>query len=169
MPDGATCALQGARATLRGVTINAEHRGAVSASDNTIGGNLRALKNTGGVMLTGNRIPQNMQRKENSPAPAGGGNTAGSKAPPVAATGGAVSEAVAAGQPARPPSSAHCWRALSSAGSAEICGGSAGRVDIAFLLAENGMEIEPARCGKIRIEVKRGDVTLAQVMRIQAG
>ena len=51
----------------------------INASRNTIGANLQAVKNTGGLTFVGNRIAQNFQCKENNPAPTGSANTAGDK------------------------------------------------------------------------------------------
>lgn len=56
-----------------------EQTGPLSASANTIGGNLQAFKNYAGVNLRNNRIKGNLQCKENIPAPTGGGNRASSK------------------------------------------------------------------------------------------
>lgn len=44
------------------------------AADNTIGGNLQAFQNTGGISITGNTIGGNLQCKENFPPPTGGDN-----------------------------------------------------------------------------------------------
>lgn len=41
--------------------------------------NLQAVQNTGGVVLKNNKISENLQCKQNNPAPSGGGNTAGDK------------------------------------------------------------------------------------------
>jgi hypothetical protein len=46
----------------------------LNAANNTIGGNLQAFQNTGGVSITGNTIGGNLQCKENVPPPTGGGN-----------------------------------------------------------------------------------------------
>lgn len=42
-------------------------------------GNFQVFKNSGGVELVSNWIRQNLQCKENCPAPFGGGNVAGEK------------------------------------------------------------------------------------------
>jgi hypothetical protein len=47
----------------------------LNAANNTIGGNLQAFQNTGGLSITGNIIDGNLQCKENDPPPAGSGNT----------------------------------------------------------------------------------------------
>lgn len=75
---------QGRAATIDSVRINGDlqfdqNREALRANGTVIGGNLQAFKNTGGLTITNNRIAQNMQCKENSPAPSGGNNIAGSK------------------------------------------------------------------------------------------
>lgn len=49
------------------------------ANNNTVGANLQAVQNEGGVELTGNTIAENLQCKENEPPPTGVGNTAGDK------------------------------------------------------------------------------------------
>lgn len=46
----------------------------LNAADNTIGGNLQAFQNTGGVSIVGNTIGGNLQCKENVPPPTGGDN-----------------------------------------------------------------------------------------------
>jgi hypothetical protein len=51
----------------------------ITASDNTIGGNLQAVKNFGGLALYRNVIASGLECKENDPAPVGGGNSASSK------------------------------------------------------------------------------------------
>ena len=53
--------------------------GNLIAAGNIIDGNLQVFQNSGGVVLSFNRVAENLQCKENSPAPTGGGNTAGSK------------------------------------------------------------------------------------------
>jgi hypothetical protein len=47
------------------------------ASRNTIGGNLQAFQNTGGVEIRRNVIDGNLQCKTNNPAPIGGNNVVG--------------------------------------------------------------------------------------------
>jgi hypothetical protein len=44
------------------------------ALSNTVGGSIQIVKNLGGVEVRNNRIDGNLQCKENSPAPFGGGN-----------------------------------------------------------------------------------------------
>jgi hypothetical protein len=51
-----------------------ENDRALEALRNTIGGNLQAFQNTGGVEIRGNQIDGNLQCKENQPRPTGGGN-----------------------------------------------------------------------------------------------
>lgn len=75
---------QGRAATIENVRINGdlqfdENRESLRASGTVIGGNLQAFKNSGGLTITSNWIAQNLQCKENSPAPVGGNNAAGSK------------------------------------------------------------------------------------------
>jgi hypothetical protein len=76
--------VQGGRATIDRARIDGdllfdENRAAIRATSNVIGGNLQSFKNTGGVYIAKNRIAENLQCKENRPAPTGGGNSAGSK------------------------------------------------------------------------------------------
>ncbi len=49
------------------------------ARGNTILANLQANQNKGGLVISNNRISENLQCKENNPPPTGGGNTAGDK------------------------------------------------------------------------------------------
>lgn len=49
------------------------------ARKNTVLANLQAVGNTGGLVISGNSIAENLQCKENNPPPTGGGNTAGDK------------------------------------------------------------------------------------------
>jgi opacity protein-like surface antigen len=51
----------------------------IVARNNTVGANLQAVQNTGGLVISGNKIAQNLQCKENNPPPTGGSNTAGDK------------------------------------------------------------------------------------------
>jgi hypothetical protein len=51
----------------------------IGAMGNTIGGNLQAVKNFGGLTIEDNVIDSALQCKENNPAPVGGGNSASSK------------------------------------------------------------------------------------------
>jgi len=46
---------------------------------NTILANVQAVSNTGGFVIQNNRISENLQCKQNSPPPTGGGNVAGDK------------------------------------------------------------------------------------------
>jgi hypothetical protein len=52
-----------------------ENTQSLTAIGNTIGGNLQAFQNTGGVLVRGNVIDGNLQCKENVPAPTGSNNT----------------------------------------------------------------------------------------------
>lgn len=56
-----------------------ENRRALSAVSTVVRGNFQVFKNLGGVTLTSNRVAQDLQCKENSPAPQGGNNEAGDK------------------------------------------------------------------------------------------
>jgi hypothetical protein len=51
-----------------------EQRRELLARRNTIGGNLQAFQNTGGVEIRGNTIDGNLQCKANDPRPVGGNN-----------------------------------------------------------------------------------------------
>lgn len=67
-----------------GTTINGslqyvENPGALFVTGVFIGSDLQLFKNTGGATLTNNTIRQNLQCKENVPAPVGSGNVAGDK------------------------------------------------------------------------------------------
>lgn len=55
------------------------NRAKMFAGYSTLLANLQAVQNKGGVQIVNNRISQNLQCKENVPAPTGGGNTAGAK------------------------------------------------------------------------------------------
>ncbi len=73
-----------ASAIQRGTTIHGsfqyvENSGHLFANGAFIGSDFQLFKNTGGASITSNTIRQNMQCKENTPAPAGGGNRAGNK------------------------------------------------------------------------------------------
>lgn len=75
---------QGGTATVENATVNGDvqfeqNRRAIQAARNRVGGNFQVFGNTGGVNLVSNRVAQNLQCKENRPAPTGSGNTAGSK------------------------------------------------------------------------------------------
>jgi hypothetical protein len=56
-----------------------ENSGPLFASGAFIGSDFQLFSNTGGATLTRNTIRQNMQCKENTPAPVGSGNRAGDK------------------------------------------------------------------------------------------
>ena len=75
--QGRSAAITGARIT--GDLQFDEMRGSLIALQNVVGGNLQAFKNAGGLAIDSNRIAENLQCKENTPPPVGGGNTAGSK------------------------------------------------------------------------------------------
>ena len=47
--------------------------------DNTLLANFQANQNTGGLVISNNRIAENLQCQANTPPPTGGGNTAGDK------------------------------------------------------------------------------------------
>jgi len=53
-----------------------ENVGSVSLADNDIVGSIQANKNTGGLVITGNRIGNGLQCQDNNPPPTGGGNIA---------------------------------------------------------------------------------------------
>jgi hypothetical protein len=65
--------------TIKGSLQYVENPGALFVTGVFIGSDLQLFKNTGGATLTDNTIRQNMQCKENTPAPQGGGNVAGDK------------------------------------------------------------------------------------------
>jgi len=70
---------QGGGARIDGVRIDSDlqfddnHKNLI-ANRNTIGGNLQAFHNTGGLSITSNTIDGNLQCKENRPPPTGGDN-----------------------------------------------------------------------------------------------
>jgi len=66
-------------ATVNGDIQFEENDRSIQASRNRVDGNFQVFKNTGGVKLVSNRITENLQCKENRPAPTGSGNIAGSK------------------------------------------------------------------------------------------
>ena len=79
---GSVQVVQGGAARVIGSSVNGDilyddNRRALAALRNTIGGNLQAFQNTGGVEIRGNRIDGNLQCKENDPAPVGGNNRVG--------------------------------------------------------------------------------------------
>jgi len=65
--------------TIKGSLQYVENPGALFVTGVFIGSDLQLFKNSGGATLTDNTIRQNMQCKENQPAPTGGGNVAGNK------------------------------------------------------------------------------------------
>lgn len=76
--------VQGLSATLDRVRVNGDvlfddNRAAIASTSAYVGGSLQAFQNTGGVSLNRNVIKGNLQCKENTPAPTGGGNRASSK------------------------------------------------------------------------------------------
>jgi hypothetical protein len=72
VPQGATCVLQG---TIVKGTIKVERDAVLRAFGvRVVGGNVQAFQNDGGVAIFSNRIDGNLQCKENSPRPVGGGD-----------------------------------------------------------------------------------------------
>jgi len=76
--------LQGGTARVADVRVDGDiqieqNMGAQLASGNVVFGNFQVFANTGGVTLLNNAVSENLQCKENVPAPTGSGNTAGSK------------------------------------------------------------------------------------------
>lgn len=67
------------RARVDGDVQLESNRRALRAVKTQVGGNFQVFQNTGGVTLLQNRIAENLQCKENIPAPVGKGNIAGSK------------------------------------------------------------------------------------------
>jgi hypothetical protein len=65
--------------TIRGSLQYVENSGALFVTGVFIGSDVQLFKNFGGLTLTDNTIRQNLQCKENQPAPLGGGNVAGNK------------------------------------------------------------------------------------------
>jgi hypothetical protein len=75
---------QGGKATIDRVTIDGDlqleqNKRKLVAKKNKVGGNMQVFQNTGGVKILNNIIQENLQCKENNPAPTGGGNRAGDK------------------------------------------------------------------------------------------
>ncbi len=71
--------VQSGAADIQGVDINSDlyfddNDLFLNAANNTIGGNLQAFRNTGGISIISNTIDGNLQCKENVPPPTGGGN-----------------------------------------------------------------------------------------------
>jgi hypothetical protein len=76
---GSVQVVQGRRAFVKRVRVNGdilfdEQRRLVEARRNRVGGNIQAFQNTGGVVIKNNIVDGNLQCKENSPRPRGGGN-----------------------------------------------------------------------------------------------
>jgi len=76
---GSVQIVQSGAADIQGVAINSDlyfddNSQYLNAANNTIGGNLQAFQNTGGVSIVGNTIDGNLQCLSNVPAPTGGGN-----------------------------------------------------------------------------------------------
>jgi hypothetical protein len=76
--------MQGRGGLVQGVGIDGDlqveqNRAAYALDANVVRGNLQANQNTGGLSITANRVSENLQCQANSPAPTGGGNTAGDK------------------------------------------------------------------------------------------
>jgi hypothetical protein len=70
---------QGGSATIDKVRVTNDilfddNERAVKATRNTVGGNIQAFQNTGGVTISKNTVDGNLQCKENNPRPTGGGN-----------------------------------------------------------------------------------------------
>jgi hypothetical protein len=71
--------VQGGAANIRRNSVVADilfddNTRALTAANNTVGGNVQAFQNTGGVTVARNRIDGNLQCKENAPRPTGGNN-----------------------------------------------------------------------------------------------
>ncbi len=82
--DGSVQLGQGRSGTVSRVVIDSDlqieqNTGAFTLDRNRVRGNLQANQNTGGLVITANRVSENLQCQANSPAPTGGGNTAGDK------------------------------------------------------------------------------------------
>ncbi|HEX5955039.1 MAG TPA: hypothetical protein VFY37_03810 [Solirubrobacterales bacterium] len=76
---GSVQVVQGQAATVRDSVVTQDilydhNRAALRAISNTVGGNIQAFQNTGGVQISFNRVNGNLQCKENVPPPTGGGN-----------------------------------------------------------------------------------------------
>jgi uncharacterized protein YaiE (UPF0345 family) len=74
----------GASAIQKGTVIHGsfqyvENTGPLFATGAFIGSDFQLFNNSGGASISNNTIRQNMQCKENTPAPTGGGNRAGDK------------------------------------------------------------------------------------------
>jgi hypothetical protein len=65
--------------TISGNLQYVENTGSLLVTGVFIGSDLQLFKNSGGATLINNTIRQNMQCKENTPAPEGSGNVAGDK------------------------------------------------------------------------------------------
>ncbi|WP_026849990.1 hypothetical protein [Gemmatimonas phototrophica] len=68
-----------ARVTVEGDVQFSENIGALRSDAAIVRGNMQIEKNRGGVTLTGNRVSQTLECKENVPAPTGAGNVANEK------------------------------------------------------------------------------------------
>jgi hypothetical protein len=73
---------QGGAATVRASKIIGDiqydaNTGYLRANDNRVGGNIQVIGNSGGAEIFRNIVDENLQCKENSPAPIGGGNVVG--------------------------------------------------------------------------------------------
>jgi hypothetical protein len=76
---GSVQVLQGRAATVRNTIVTHDilyddNIAALRAIDNTVGGNIQAFQNTGGVRISTNFVDGNLQCKANVPRPTGGGN-----------------------------------------------------------------------------------------------
>jgi hypothetical protein len=70
---------QGGGASVRGTRVNQDiqydhNRKPLRAENNRVGGNIQVVGNRGGAAIAGNVVIGNLDCKENSPAPTGGGN-----------------------------------------------------------------------------------------------
>jgi hypothetical protein len=70
---------QGGAATIDRVRVTHDilfddNERAMKATRNTVGGNIQAFQNTGGLNIANNVVDGNLQCKENTPRPTGGGN-----------------------------------------------------------------------------------------------
>ncbi|HYI44651.1 MAG TPA: hypothetical protein VE174_04215 [Actinomycetota bacterium] len=76
---GSIQVVQGGRGFVKNVSVDADilfddQSRRVEIRSNTIGGNIQLFQSTGGVLVRDNVVDGNLQCKENSPAPTGGGN-----------------------------------------------------------------------------------------------
>lgn len=70
---------QGGGASVRGTRVKQDiqydhNRKPLRAENNRVGGNIQVVGNRGGAVIAGNVVIGNLDCKENSPAPTGGGN-----------------------------------------------------------------------------------------------